>query len=46
MANIKTSIDYGIGRMLQTFAEIEGYDYKFGNFRSIEEAKKWFDISE
>ena len=39
-------VDYGIGRMLQTFGEIEGYDYVFGTFRNIEDAMKWIDAHE
>jgi hypothetical protein len=34
-------IDFGIGRMLEVFAQFEEYDYDFGNFRNIKDAKKW-----
>ena len=39
-------IDFGIGRMLEVFGEIEGYDYVFGSFRDKEEARKWLDTQE
>lgn len=39
-------IDFGIGRMLEAFAEMEAYDYEFGSFRNRKDAKEWLDIRE
>ncbi len=39
-------IDFGIGRELEAFAEIESYDYEFGSFRNRKDAEKWLGISE
>ncbi len=39
-------VDFGIGRVLKAFAEIEGYDYEFGIFRDMEDAEKWLGIHE
>jgi putative salt-induced outer membrane protein YdiY len=38
--------DFGIGRMVEAYAEIEGYDYEFGNFRDRKDAEKWLGIHE
>jgi hypothetical protein len=39
-------VDFGIGRMLEVFGEIEAYDYVFCSFRNKEEARKWLDTHE
>jgi hypothetical protein len=39
-------IDFGIGRMIETYAELEKYDYEFYNFRDRKDAEKWLGIRE
>lgn len=34
-------VDFGIGRMLEVLAQMEGYDYVFSSFRSINQALEW-----
>jgi hypothetical protein len=41
-----TDIDFGIGRMVETYGELEKYDYEFSNFRDMKDAEKWLGISE
>ena len=43
---LSTNIDFGIGRMIETYAEIERYDYEFCNFRDRKDAEKWLGIRE
>jgi hypothetical protein len=37
-------IDYGLGRMYQTFSEIEGLPYEYRVFKELEEAKNWLGV--
>ncbi len=39
-----TDGDFGIGRMLEVFADIEKYDFEFRSFRDKESAYKWLGI--
>ena len=34
-------IDFGIGRMVETYGELERYDYEFSSFRDMRDAEKW-----
>jgi len=43
---LSTDIDFGIGRMIETYAELEKYDYEFYNFRNRRDAEKWLGIRE
>ncbi len=37
-------VDFGIGRMLGSLAQIESYDFEVEAFRRIEDAKKWLGL--
>ena len=37
-------IDYGLGRMYQTFSELEGLPYEYMVFKELEEAKDWLGV--
>lgn len=39
-------IDFGIGRMVETYGELEKYDYEFSSFRDMKDAEKWLGIRE
>ncbi len=36
--------DFGIGRMIEVFADIEKYDFEFRSFRNRKDADKWLGI--
>ena len=35
------SVNFGIGRMLESYSDFEGYENEHACFRTIEEAKNW-----
>ena len=37
-------LEYGIGRMFQTFTEMEGLPYEVQSFQSFDEARKWLAL--
>ncbi len=37
-------VDFGIGRMVEVFADIEEYDFKFKSFMDKEDAYEWLGI--
>ena len=40
----KKDIDYGIGRMYEAFADLEGLPFEYSTFKSMEDAKHWLGI--
>ena len=38
------SVDFGIGRMIESHCELEGYENEFACFRSLEEAELWLSL--
>ncbi len=37
-------IGFGLGRMFEILAEIEGIQFEYKNFKSITEAKEWLGV--
>lgn len=40
-----TDLEYGLGRMVEAFAEIENMPYEFRSYRSMEKAEEWLGIN-
>ncbi|MEX0965154.1 MAG: hypothetical protein WDZ52_14050 [Pseudohongiellaceae bacterium] len=36
-----SEVDFGIGRMIESFAEHEGYENRLSCFRTLQEARNW-----
>jgi hypothetical protein len=41
---VARSVDFGIGRMLEAFADIEGVEFEFKVFQNMEPAMDWLGI--
>ena len=39
------SVDFGIGRMIESHCELEGYENELACFHTLEEAKYWLSLS-
>ena len=39
-----TDVDFGIGRMLEAYAYLEGFDFVFNSFRDMREAELWLEV--
>jgi len=37
-------VGFGLGRMFEVFSRMEGIEFEFKSFRSINEAKKWLGL--
>ncbi len=39
-----STLDYGLGRMLEIFADIEDLQFEISTFHSLDEAKEWLKL--